>query len=219
TVFTSVSVLSVDVAGAKTNATYNVSAAAAGSISLIDGSGNKIVVTTVTANFTGTIDFGALGVKVKVNALASTTALDSKTVITSTAASAKFKIGSNGSTATSEDLSVSISSMKGSDLGVNALQVDTHDHALAAIDSIDSAIDKVNVARSDLGAYQNRIEHTINNLGASQENLTASESRIRDADMAKEMMEFTKNNILQQAATAMLAQANQQPQGVLQLLK
>lgn len=70
-----------------------------------------------------------------------------------------------------------------------------------------------------LGAYQNRLEHTINNLEAASENLTAAESRIREADMAKEMMEFTKNNILTQAAQAMLAQANQQPQGVLQLLR
>ena len=70
-----------------------------------------------------------------------------------------------------------------------------------------------------MGAYQNRLEHTINNLGTSSENLTAAESRVRDVDMAKEMMEFQKNNILNQASTAMLAQANQQPQGVLQLLQ
>lgn len=70
-----------------------------------------------------------------------------------------------------------------------------------------------------MGGMQNRLEHTINNLGTTSENLTASESRIRDVDMAKEMMEFTKNNILSQAAQAMLAQANQQPQGVLQLLQ
>ncbi|CAM5442243.1 hypothetical protein BSAF29S_05730 [Bacillus safensis subsp. safensis] len=73
--------------------------------------------------------------------------------------------------------------------------------------------------RSKLGAVQNRLEHTINNLGASGENLTAAESRIRDVDMAKEMSEFTKNNILSQASQAMLAQANQQPQNVLQLLR
>ncbi|MNJ02115.1 putative flagellin YvzB [compost metagenome] len=70
-----------------------------------------------------------------------------------------------------------------------------------------------------MGAVQNRLEHTINNLQTASENLTAAESRIRDVDMAKEMMDFTKNNILSQAAQAMLAQANQQPQGVLQLLR
>jgi flagellin len=77
----------------------------------------------------------------------------------------------------------------------------------------------VSSERAKLGAIQNRLEHTINNLGTAAENLTASESRIRDVDMAKEIMEFTKNSILQQAAQAMLAQANMQPQGVLQLLR
>ncbi|WP_270568149.1 flagellin Hag [Bacillus sonorensis] len=85
--------------------------------------------------------------------------------------------------------------------------------------AIDDAIKQVSTQRSKLGAVQNRLEHTINNLGASSENLTAAESRIRDVDMAKEMSEFTKNNILSQASQAMLAQANQQPQNVLQLLR
>ncbi|MEJ6950186.1 flagellin [Halanaerobiaceae bacterium ANBcell28] len=77
---------------------------------------------------------------------------------------------------------------------------------------------EVSAQRSELGAYQNRLEHTIENLGTSAENLQAAESRIRDLDMAAEMMEFTQSNILNQAATAMLAQANQAPQSVLQLL-
>lgn len=99
-----------------------------------------------------------------------------------------------------------------------ALDVSSYDTATAAISVINDAIETVSAERSKLGAYQNRLEHTINNLGTSAENLTAAESRIRDVDMAKEMMEFTKMNILTQAATAMLAQANQQPQSVLQLL-
>ena len=100
-----------------------------------------------------------------------------------------------------------------------ALDVSTATRASAAISVMNDAIATVSTERSKLGAYQNRLEHTINNLGTSSENLTAAESRIRDVDMAKEMMEFTKNNILSQAAQAMLAQANQQPQGVLQLLR
>lgn len=84
---------------------------------------------------------------------------------------------------------------------------------------VQNAINAVSQNRANLGAVQNRLEHTINNLGTSAENLTAAESRIRDVDMAKEMMEFTKNNILTQASQAMLAQANQYPQGVLQLLR
>jgi flagellin len=100
-----------------------------------------------------------------------------------------------------------------------ALDVSTAERATSAIEVLDNAIQSVSQERSKLGAYQNRLEHTIANLGTSSENLTAAESRIRDVDMAKEMMEFTKNNILSQAAQAMLAQANQQPQGVLQLLR
>ncbi|WP_407945739.1 flagellin N-terminal helical domain-containing protein [Paenibacillus puerhi] len=99
------------------------------------------------------------------------------------------------------------------------LDVTTSEKATAAVEVLDNAIKAVSNERSKLGAFQNRLEHTINNLGASAENLTAAESRIRDVDMAKEMMAFTKNNILSQAAQAMLAQANQQPQGVLQLLR
>lgn len=84
---------------------------------------------------------------------------------------------------------------------------------------VDTAIETVNTARSTLGAYQNQLEHVFNNVGVNAENLQAAESRIRDTDMASEMMNYTKFNILQQASTAMLAQANQAPQGVLQLLR
>jgi len=84
---------------------------------------------------------------------------------------------------------------------------------------VEGMIDTVNTQRAVYGSQQNRLEHTINNLATTSENLVASESRIRDVDMAKEMMEMTKNNILSQAAQAMIAQANQQPQSVLQLLR
>jgi len=104
-------------------------------------------------------------------------------------------------------------------LSVGGLDVSTQTNANKAITTISNALEKVSSERAKLGAYQNRLEHTINNLGTSAENLTAAESRIRDVDMAKEMMSFSKNNILAQAAQAMLAQANQQPQGVLQLLR
>ena len=88
-----------------------------------------------------------------------------------------------------------------------------------AISVAQQAIDMVSSMRSDFGAMQNRLDHTINNLSVQEENITAAESRIRDVDMAKEMMAYTKNNILVQSAQAMLAQANQVPQGVLQLLQ
>ncbi|MCG8401525.1 MAG: flagellin [Firmicutes bacterium] len=105
------------------------------------------------------------------------------------------------------------------DLTVGGIDISSQTAANVAITGVNDAIETVSAERSKLGAYQNRLEHTINNLSTSSENLTASESRIRDVDMAKEIMAFTKNNILAQASQAMLAQANQQPQAVLQLLR
>ncbi len=128
-----------------------------------------------------------------------------------------FQIGANGSADQQVGLKVGDMSAKG--LAISDISVETQDDANAAIALIDNAINSVSGTRADLGALQNRLEHTVNNLGVTSENLTAAESRIRDVDMAKEMMEYTKNNILSQAAQAMLAQANQQPQGVLQLLQ
>lgn len=118
-----------------------------------------------------------------------------------------------------QKVTVNVGDMSARGLGIQNLNVSTLEDANGSIDKIKSAINTVSSTRADLGAVQNRLEHTINNLGVAQENITAAESRIRDVDMAKEMMTFTKNNILTQAAQAMLAQANQQPQGVLQLLR
>lgn len=127
----------------------------------------------------------------------------------------KFQIGANRG----QTIGLSLGDMRSNALGVSGVNVSSPAGADAAIDKIDSAIEKISSERGKLGAYQNRLEHTIKNLNTSSENLTAAESRIRDVDMAKEMMNHTKNNILQQAAQAMLAQANQAPQGVLQLLR
>ena len=99
---------------------------------------------------------------------------------------------------------------------IDLTKADTARHAISVAQA---AIDMVSSMRSDFGAMQNRLDHTINNLSVQEENITAAESRIRDVDMAKEMMAYTKNNILVQSAQAMLAQANQVPQGVLQLLQ
>ena len=116
-------------------------------------------------------------------------------------------------------LTVSVGDMSSSSLGIGGISIATQSGAKAAVDKIKSAINSVSSTRGDLGAIQNRLEHTINNLGVTTENMTAAESRIRDVDMADEMMSYTKNNILVQASQAMLAQANQLPQGVLQLLQ
>jgi len=114
--------------------------------------------------------------------------------------------------ADSVDLSAVDSAVQGYDLSTQA-------GATAALADIENQINAVSAARSYYGANQNRLEYTINNLNTTSQNMTAAESRIRDVDMAKEMANFTKNNILNQAAQAMLAQANQLPQGVLQLLR
>ena len=125
-------------------------------------------------------------------------------------------------------IKVSVRDMSCVGLEIDSLNIKTYDTAVAAIGTIaqqgdpgtiKGAINMVSAQRAELGALQNRLEHSINNLGVTTENLTAAESRIRDTDMAKEMMAYTKNNILVQAAQAMLAQANMIPQGVLQLLR
>ncbi len=116
-------------------------------------------------------------------------------------------------------LELSIDDMHVSSLGIGDIDISTRPGASAAISKIKDAINQVSTSRGKLGAIQNRLEHTINNLGVTTENITAAESRIRDVDMAKEMMEFTKNSVLMQSAQAMLAQANQQPQSILQLLQ
>lgn len=116
-------------------------------------------------------------------------------------------------------LELSIGDMHVNALDLSSVDISTRDGASAAMAKIKTAINTVSTSRGKLGAIQNRLEHTINNLGVTTENITSAESRIRDVDMAKEMMNYTKNSVLVQSAQAMLAQANQQPQSVLQLLQ
>lgn len=130
------------------------------------------------------------------------------------AATVKFQIG----VTSGESLTVSLTSNKASALGISTLSISTATAAASALALIKSAISTVSTNRANLGAYQNRLEHTINSLGVTSENLSAANSRIKDADMATEMTAFTKNQILVQAGTAMLAQANSAPQAVLKLL-
>ena len=125
------------------------------------------------------------------------------------------QIGANGG----QTSFISMSDMRSKALDIDEINVTDKWKASAAIERVNAALTKVSSQRSSLGAVQNRLEHTINNLTTASENLSSAESRIRDVDMAKEMMELTKNNILSQASQAMLAQANQVPQGVLQLLQ
>jgi flagellin len=140
-----------------------------------------------------------------------------ETITTEGTSALIFQIGANGGA--DQRVSLSVGDMSAAGIGVDNVSIATQEDANASIAVIDDAINIVSGTRADLGALQNRLEHTLNNLGVSKENLTAAESSIRDVDMAKEMMEFTKNSILVQASQAMLAQANQLPQGVLSLLR
>jgi flagellin len=135
----------------------------------------------------------------------------------STGATVSFQVGANASEQITADTS-SITAGTGM-TAVTGVDGTTNELADLTLENIDDAIEEVSTRRADLGAVQNRLEHRLNNLGAYQENLTASESRIRDVDMAQEMVNFSKLQILSQAGTAMLAQANQAPQGVLSLLR
>lgn len=153
----------------------------------------------------------------EIDHIADSTDFNGTNLLKSTNSSFKLQIGYSDQSYDQLTLDLTKIKADSTTLGVNSVDVTTN--ATGAITAIDSAIQMVSDARAYLGANQNRLEHTINNLQTTAENMTAAESRIRDVDMAKEMMEFTKNNILVQAAQAMLAQANQVPQGVLQLLR
>ncbi|WP_160670666.1 flagellin [Clostridium sp. C8-1-8] len=229
-----------NIVAAKGITDYNIGGAQAGSVAFTsaagtnsgvkltavftDAGGNSTTqvlddVGILTGADTKTINFDKLGVSFTANnALAATSfggAADD--TITITTAAAKFQVGANKD----QTINLSIRNMKatGSVLNLSTNDVLTQTKAQTSIQSLDNAIKEVSTERSNLGSVQNRLEHTIANLNTASENLSASESRIRDVDMAKEMMNFSKNNILSQAAQAMLGQANQQPQGVLQLLR
>jgi flagellin len=200
----------------------SIAPAAAGfSISTGATAGN-MVVTASTAGFAGAVTGLTITVKdsagnVK-NAATNVLSAFGQTLNAANAqanGSATFQIGANAN----QTLNLSISQMDSAALGVNQLKVGTQSQAAVSIKAVDNALQLVSGQRASLGAVQNRLEHTIANLDTSNENLQASESRIRDVDMAQEMMQFTKSNILSQASQAMLAQANQQPQGVLSLLR
>ena len=149
--------------------------------------------------------------------IAGNTNFNGITLLNGTLTNVNLQVGPTSAEAVTLNVTQGLSSTQ---LGVTINVVDaTGTKATAAIDKIKGAINKVSKVRGTFGAMQNRLEYTINNLDTTAENMTAANSRIRDTDMAKEMMNYTKMNVLTQAAQAMLAQANQQPQAVLQLLQ
>jgi len=174
---------------------------------------------TLTDAQRGNLDKEVQNILLEINRVGSDTEFNGVKILAgsvATAASAiTLQIGANGG----QNIAFTIGTISVSDLGLSGLAVSTQASASAAIASLDAAVATLNTQRALMGAIQNRLEQTIARLGVTSENLQAAESRIRDADMAAEMIYFTKNQILQQSGTAMLAQANQAPQSVLQLLK
>ena len=155
--------------------------------------------------------------EVEIDRIATSTSFNKKNLLDGTATNLKFKIGANS--AEVDTLTIGIGDMRASALTVSGLDVTTDTGAEDALKNIDNAIVAVSKQRAELGAIQNRMEYAIESISSTAENLTAAESRIRDVDMADEMVNYTKDNILQQSAMAMLAQANQQPQQILSLLQ
>jgi len=188
----------------------------------IDGAlvtGTSIIDATTTFH-SGFVSFTTdtnkdMGIKIQLDEFA-LTSLEGMVIKTSDGGKTNLQIGAN-----SEDapLTVEIPDLRAKALKIDSLNIMDTDNAKQTLNKIDNALTYLSAARGDLGAYQNRMEYTIASLAASEENLTAAESRIRDVDMAKEVMSYTKSNILNQTATSMLAQANQQPQNVLSLLQ
>jgi flagellin len=153
----------------------------------------------------------------EIDRIATATTYNGNHLIDGTNPSVRFQIGATKD----EKLTLTLSKMTVSGIlsvSTIASKMSAASTAASAVDTIKAGVDKVSSFRAKLGATQNRLEHTVNNLKVSNENLTSAESRIRDTDMAKEISAYTKNNILNQAAQSMLAQANQAPQGTLQLL-
>ena len=150
----------------------------------------------------------------EINRIRSTTQFNTMNLLDGSFTGKNLQVGS----LSGQSIGISIGNMNASTLGVSGLKVSSFSQAGTSMSKIQAAIDKVSTQRSKLGALQNRLEHTINNLDTTAENTQSAESRIRDTDMASEMVQYSKNNILSQAGQSMLAQANQSNQGVLSLL-
>jgi flagellin len=150
----------------------------------------------------------------EINRIQSTTQFNTMNLLDGSFSSRNLQVGA----LSGQTIKISVTKMSASNIGVSGLSVSSNVKAGEAMSKIQLAIQSVSSQRSKLGAIQNRLEHTINNLNTTSENTQSAESRIRDTDMASEMVEYSKNNILQQAGQSMLAQANQANQGVLSLL-
>jgi flagellin len=225
------SISAIDVSGAKASTTYTLSSAGgAGTLTLADGLGNSQQVTldaTIGADGTSTINFGTLGVSLTVVGAAGKTGanmstdLATLTVATGGSTGAVFQIGANEG----DNLAVGFANAQtaaytGFDAAITAFTSGLNSTTAGAlITATDTAIASVSSIRGGYGAVENRLSHTVASISVASENLNASESRIKDLDVASEMVNFTKTQILQQAGTSILAQANSAPQSILTLLR
>jgi flagellin len=236
---TNTAVTNISVAGAKASTTYTMtSAAGAGTVTLSDGNGNSqtLTVQAIAAKSSETLNFGNMGVSITVASVAGDSGANvsaglvgaggGNTVITGAGSGATFQIGANENdtlgvtfadarTSAYAGFDTAISTFTtaaGSGNGITAA-------AGALISVTDTAISAVSTIRANFGAVENRLQHTVASISVASENLNASQSRIKDLDVAAEMVNFTKNSILQQAGTSILAQANQAPQNILTLLR
>ena len=190
-------------------------------VTITDGSTTYTQSAKVADAKNGVLKLEDLGIEVK---LKSGEALDAAAIADSTAITAggntkNINIQTGANTTSDETIKITLDKADSTTLGINKLKVDNATNAKAAIDALDGALESINKSRAKLGAMQNRLEYTNSNLTTTNENLTAAESRIRDVDVAKEMVNLSKLNILSQASQSMISQANQQPQNVLQLLR
>lgn len=173
-----------------------------------------------SSDVNGTADRTAISdeiseLKEEIDRVATTTQFNKMNILDGTFTGKSIQVGANSG----QNITIEIESMKASDLGFGKTDVSSYDSANEVLDAAQAAIEELSSRRSKLGATQNRLEHTYDNLNNISENTQAAESRIRDTDMAAEMVSYSKNNILQQAGQSMLAQANQANQGVLSLLQ
>jgi len=231
TPITNGAITKVDVSGAAPGTTFTLaSAAGSGTVTMSNGAGESQTLSlgALAAGDTAVLNFSSFGISIHLAASGAVTVADqetafnTKTIVTAAGNSAaKFQVGANAGD-TMEVSFEDVRATEASGLGLSIWtinSVDSHALADARIVEIDDAIGRLNTRRSNLGAAQNRLEHTIASLGVAVENLTASESRIRDADIAQLSSQMVSNQILQQAGTAVLAQANQSSQAVLSLLR
>ena len=236
---TNATISAVDVSGARASTTYTLTSQAGGKVTLSDGTGlsQQVTLSAIGASGTETVNFANLGVKLTVVGNSAKTAADlatdmaglaQPTVVTGAGTGANFQIGANSG----DYLGVSFADAQITAGGYGTWNADITAFATATgngtgiitaaqnlISSSDTAIGYISTTRGNLGAVQNRLEHTTASISVASENLNASESRIRDLDVASEMVNFTKTQILQQAGTAILAQANSAPQNILSLLR